>query len=299
MLARGGAGDGVPAARPSDEGDPTVKRAVARDGDVDGDGVRDGVLDGVIAPELKVSVAGESPAAEGAGVSFVDGGSAGRAATGEAADVGKTIIGSRSNSGSCSTGSARKAAWEEGGVGPERTMRKVTPYPIEEAAERADRGDTGGVGGSGSRVLRRVASRLNTVVSALDPRNFLNSPTPIPTNAAGDQGDGEGGGGECPRGTVELHMVSFGAPRVGNTIYAARYDDVVPHSFRVVVDGDPVPVRSGVRALFLFSSRRYFFRGFGCRTLKKRRGHVRGAPLKRGGHVLTETVTSIRSYLCR
>ncbi|CAM9332549.1 unnamed protein product, partial [Ectocarpus sp. 12 AP-2014] len=46
---------------------------------------------------------------------------------------------------------------------------------------------------------------------------------------------------EVSRGTIELHMFSFGAPRVGNSIYAARYNDVVPHSFRVVVDGDPVP----------------------------------------------------------
>ncbi|CAN0554034.1 unnamed protein product, partial [Ectocarpus sp. 8 AP-2014] len=45
---------------------------------------------------------------------------------------------------------------------------------------------------------------------------------------------------EVSRGTIELHMFSFGAPRVGNSIYAARYNDVVPHSFRVVVDGDPV-----------------------------------------------------------
>ncbi|CAM9673733.1 unnamed protein product, partial [Ectocarpus sp. 4 AP-2014] len=40
---------------------------------------------------------------------------------------------------------------------------------------------------------------------------------------------------------VELRMYSFGAPRAGNSIFAARCDEVVPHRFRVVVDGDPVP----------------------------------------------------------
>ncbi|CAM9433179.1 unnamed protein product, partial [Ectocarpus sp. 8 AP-2014] len=38
-----------------------------------------------------------------------------------------------------------------------------------------------------------------------------------------------------------LSLFSFGAPRAGNPRYAARYNAAVPRSFRIVVDGDPVP----------------------------------------------------------
>ncbi|CAM9270799.1 unnamed protein product [Ectocarpus fasciculatus] len=114
-----------------------------------------------------------------------------------------------------------------------------------------DVGATGGGGGGlggGTKVLRRVATHLTTVASSLDPRNLINSPAlRRPFWGGEEQGggevdrDGSGEAEEVSRGTVELHMFSFGAPRVGNSIYAARYNDVVPHSFRVVVDGDPVP----------------------------------------------------------
>ncbi|CAB1115183.1 unnamed protein product [Ectocarpus sp. CCAP 1310/34] len=108
-------------------------------------------------------------------------------------------------------------------------------------------GGGGGLGG-GTNVLRRVATHLTTVASSLDPRNLINSPAlRRPFWGGEEQGggdvdrDGSGDTEEVSRGTIELHMFSFGAPRVGNSIYAARYNDVVPHSFRVVVDGDPVP----------------------------------------------------------
>eukprot|EP00752_Nemacystus_decipiens_P015668 g13982.t1 len=93
-------------------------------------------------------------------------------------------------------------------------------------------------------------------LSALDPRNLMSSPPILRSYWGGwerDSGAHRGGDlaedgeeedeveEEVSRGTIELHMFSFGAPRVGNPIYAARYNDVVPHSFRVVVDGDPVP----------------------------------------------------------
>eukprot|EP00903_Cladosiphon_okamuranus_P018197 g16740.t1 len=56
---------------------------------------------------------------------------------------------------------------------------------------------------------------------------------------AGDKTNGDGG--VLTRGSVELSMFSFGAPRAGNARYAAKYKAAVPRSFRVVVDGDPVP----------------------------------------------------------
>ncbi|CAM9688099.1 unnamed protein product, partial [Ectocarpus sp. 12 AP-2014] len=100
---------------------------------------------------------------------------------------------------------------------------------------------TGGLGG-GTKVLKRVATHLTTVASSLDPRNLINSPAlrrPFWGGEEQDGGDvdrvGSGDAEEVSRGTIELHMFSFGAPRVGNSIYAARYNDVVPHSFRVVV----------------------------------------------------------------
>ncbi|CAM9904664.1 unnamed protein product [Phaeothamnion confervicola] len=42
-------------------------------------------------------------------------------------------------------------------------------------------------------------------------------------------------------GEVKLKMYSFGAPRIGNSLFAAHYGEAVPDSFRVVVDGDFVP----------------------------------------------------------
>lgn len=54
---------------------------------------------------------------------------------------------------------------------------------------------------------------------------------------------GDEGEDRRSRGAVELSLFSFGAPRAGNTRYAARYNAAVPRSFRIVVDGDPVPVR--------------------------------------------------------
>ncbi|CAN0071398.1 unnamed protein product [Scytosiphon promiscuus] len=116
------------------------------------------------------------------------------------------------------------------------------------AAAAAAAPASGPAGSSSTKVLRRVATHLTTVASALDPRNLMSSPSMLLRPYWG----GGGGGGaegeeeddeeeEVSRGKVELHMFSFGAPRVGNPIYAARYNDVVPHSFRVVVDGDPVP----------------------------------------------------------
>ncbi|CAM9150309.1 unnamed protein product [Ectocarpus sp. 12 AP-2014] len=100
-----------------------------------------------------------------------------------------------------------------------------------------------------------MASRLTTVASSFDPRNLINSPTlrhsfceehgsgKVDGDGSGKvDGDGSGEAEEVPSNPrVELRMYSFGAPRAGNSVYAARYDDVVPDSFRVVVDGDPVP----------------------------------------------------------
>lgn len=119
------------------------------------------------------------------------------------------------------------------------------------------RNDPGFSSGHAETVFRKVASRFNTVANALDPRNLMNSPSLRSRRWPGSDGvgDGEGEGGNAeednddeeeedrPRGTVDLYMYSFGAPRVGNAIYSGRYNEVVPHSFRVVVDGDPVPVR--------------------------------------------------------
>ncbi len=68
-------------------------------------------------------------------------------------------------------------------------------------------------------------------------------------NLTGDGGRGSGGGDRSRGGrggSVELSMFSFGAPRAGNPHYVARYNAAVPSSFRVVVDGDPVPVRGRV-----------------------------------------------------
>lgn len=119
---------------------------------------------------------------------------------------------------------------------------------------------------SAEKVLRKVASRFNNVASALDPRNLISSPAISRVRRWGVGGDIGGDREERdvdemvdgikeegeedeeeeeedrPRGTVDLYMYSFGAPRVGNPIYSDRYNEVVPHSFRVVVDGDPVPV---------------------------------------------------------
>lgn len=102
-----------------------------------------------------------------------------------------------------------------------------------------------------------MATHLNSVASALDPRNLMSSPTILRSYWGGGERVAGPRGGDLPeeeeeeedvsRGTIELHMFSFGAPRVGNPIYAARYNDVVPHSFRVVVDGDPVPVSACFR----------------------------------------------------
>lgn len=221
----GGGGEDVPATRASDEAGLTAKAAATATADGDGVGVGNGDVD---ARKRKLAVEDKS-AIEGS-VSVVADGSTGhgtRTATDSAKDLRRT------GSASCSTGEPR----DEGEGGPDCGTRKVTRHPITDV-DSTDRAGTTGV--SGSKVLRRVASRLNTAASARDPRKVANSPVPpFPSNTTGDQG---GGGGECPRGTIELHMVSFGAPRVGNTIYAARYNDVVPHSFRVVVDGDPVPV---------------------------------------------------------
>ncbi|CAM9849864.1 unnamed protein product, partial [Ectocarpus fasciculatus] len=92
-------------------------------------------------------------------------------------------------------------------------------------------------------VLSRMASRLTTVASSFGRRNHVLSPT-LRRPFWGSEVDG-GGSGKAEQvpsdPQVELRMYSFGAPRVGNSIYAARYNDVVPDSFRVVVDGDPVP----------------------------------------------------------
>ncbi|CBJ34006.1 conserved unknown protein [Ectocarpus siliculosus] len=92
-------------------------------------------------------------------------------------------------------------------------------------------------------VLSRMASRLTTVASSFGPRNRVLSPTPRrPFWGSEVDGDGRGKAEEPPPDPkLELCMYSFGAPRAGNAIYAARYNDVVPDSFRVVVDGDPVP----------------------------------------------------------
>ncbi|CAN0420980.1 unnamed protein product, partial [Ectocarpus fasciculatus] len=57
-------------------------------------------------------------------------------------------------------------------------------------------------------------------------------------NVLGGGGDGED---RPSTGAVELSLFSFGAPRAGNPRYAARYNAAVPRSFRIVVDGDPVP----------------------------------------------------------
>ncbi|CAM9332474.1 unnamed protein product [Ectocarpus sp. 12 AP-2014] len=100
----------------------------------------------------------------------------------------------------------------------------------------------------GTHVLSRMASRFPTVASSLDPRNLINNPT-LRHSFWGDEehdsgkvdGDGSGEAEEVPlTPKVELRMYSFGAPRAGNSIFAARCDEVVPDSFRVVVDGDPV-----------------------------------------------------------
>ncbi|CAM9273530.1 unnamed protein product [Ectocarpus sp. 4 AP-2014] len=101
----------------------------------------------------------------------------------------------------------------------------------------------------GTHVLSRMASRLITVASSFDPRNHINSPTLRQSFRGGEEhdsgkvdGDGSGEAEEVPPNPkVVLRMYSFGAPRAGNSVYAARYNDVVPDSFRVVVDGDPVP----------------------------------------------------------
>ncbi|CAM9767141.1 unnamed protein product, partial [Ectocarpus sp. 12 AP-2014] len=101
----------------------------------------------------------------------------------------------------------------------------------------------------GTNVLSRMASRFTTFASSFDPRNLVNNPTLRHSFWGGEENgngkvDGYGSGEveEVPlTPKVELRMYSFGAPRAGNSIFAARYDEVVPHSFRVVVDGDPVP----------------------------------------------------------
>ncbi|CAM9843729.1 unnamed protein product [Ectocarpus sp. 8 AP-2014] len=88
-----------------------------------------------------------------------------------------------------------------------------------------------------------MASRLSTVASSFGPRNRVLSPAPRrPFWGSEVDGDGSGKAEERPPNPkLELCMYSFGAPRAGNAMYAARYNDVVPDSFRVVVDGDPVP----------------------------------------------------------
>lgn len=39
---------------------------------------------------------------------------------------------------------------------------------------------------------------------------------------------------------LRITMYNFGSPRVGNFAFASRFDDLIPNSFRVVVDGDIV-----------------------------------------------------------
>ena len=158
-----------------------------------------------------------------------------------------------------------------------RVAPSVSPFAAFSSTAAVASGDDSDAGG-GAKVLRKVASSINTVASALDPRNLVHSSPALRSRLSGGGGNGEvhraedhsdlGGhegeadGEDRPKGTVELQMLSFGAPRVGNSIYAARYNDVVPHSFRVVVDGDPVPV-SG-----LFLSLR------ACRSLTHSLTHV-------------------------
>ncbi|CBN78597.1 conserved unknown protein [Ectocarpus siliculosus] len=101
----------------------------------------------------------------------------------------------------------------------------------------------------GTNVLSRMVSRFTTVASSFDPRNLINNPTLRHSFWGREEhgsgkvdGDGRGEAEEVPlTPKVELRMYSFGAPRAGNSIFAARCDEVVPDSFRVVVDGDPVP----------------------------------------------------------
>ncbi|CAM9373117.1 unnamed protein product [Ectocarpus fasciculatus] len=95
----------------------------------------------------------------------------------------------------------------------------------------------------GMDVLNRMASRLTTVASAFDPWSLVLSPTlRRPSWGSEVSGDGREKAQEPPPNPkIEVSMYSFGAPRAGNSIYAARFNDVVPDSFRVVVDGDPVP----------------------------------------------------------
>lgn len=135
------------------------------------------------------------------------------------------------------------------GSGKKKAMRRVSPCDSPAFDAFGSHGGAGNIGDDSrvgsAKVMRRVASSINTVANALDPRNLMSArSSDHDGHGDGDgHGGGEGDGDDRPRGTVELQMFSFGAPRVGNSIYAARYNDVVPHSFRVVVDGDPVPVR--------------------------------------------------------
>ncbi|CAM9795493.1 unnamed protein product [Discosporangium mesarthrocarpum] len=113
-------------------------------------------------------------------------------------------------------------------------------------------GDAPGVSTEG--VLRRVATRLNSVATSLDPRKVLASPgiRGLRRHATGG-GWGPGDGGETEEEKeeeeeeeevvlpVEPELYIYGAPRVGNHIYASRVDELVPATFRVTVDGDPVP----------------------------------------------------------
>lgn len=122
-----------------------------------------------------------------------------------------------------------------------KALRRVSPCDSSvSGAFGSHGGDVDDSRAGSATVIKKVASSINTVASALDPRNLMSGRSSDHDGHGGGEGDGD----DRPRGTVELQMFSFGAPRVGNPIYAARYNDVVPHSFRVVVDGDPVPVRS-------------------------------------------------------
>ncbi|CAB1115184.1 unnamed protein product [Ectocarpus sp. CCAP 1310/34] len=102
----------------------------------------------------------------------------------------------------------------------------------------------------GTHVLSRMASRYTTVASSFDPRNLINNPTLRHSFWGGEEhddsgkvdGDGSEEAEEVPlTPKVELRMYSVGAPRAGNSIFAAHCDEVVPDSFRVMVHGDPVP----------------------------------------------------------
>lgn len=47
---------------------------------------------------------------------------------------------------------------------------------------------------------------------------------------------------EVPPKQIRVSMYNFGSPRVGNSAFAEFFDKHVPDGFRIVVDGDPVPV---------------------------------------------------------